>query len=570
MNALLKKYFGYEKFRPMQEEIINHVIKGKDSLVLMPTGAGKSLCYQIPALKFDGLTLVISPLISLMKDQVDGLKTNGINAEFINSSLSEEEIINIKRKVQKNEVKILYIAPERFALEDFKIFLATLQISLIAIDEAHCISEWGHDFRPDYRNLKFLKTIFPDVPIIALTATATEKVREDILLQLYLNDPKVFVSSFNRENLKLIVMEKKNTFNKILSLLEKHKNESAIIYCFSRKDSERIAQELREKGFNALPYHAGLDNETRKRNQELFIKDKVDIIVATIAFGMGIDKPDVRIIIHHTFSKSLEGYYQEIGRAGRDGLSSDCVLFYSKGDKRKHEFFIKEILDESVKNNSMNKLNEIINFCEGNSCRRKYILNYFGEDFTEDNCKGCDICLGIPVGDINQKTIFEQREKSEYNKELFEKLRTLRKELSDKRNVPPYIIFNDVALQEMAIYFPKNNAEFLKIKGVGQQKLNDFGEMFLKKINDFIQENNIHTKEKVEFQSDYHQRIKEIKEDFPNAYAPWSTEEDYLLETLYSKNRSVDEIASILKRQPSAIRARLGKFEEVWKNSKIL
>jgi len=323
MELLLKKYFGYDKFRPMQLDIIKNVLQKKDSLVLMPTGGGKSLCYQIPALKLEGLTIVISPLISLMKDQVDNLKANGINAEYINSTLSFSEIENIKKKIQKKEIKILYIAPERLALEDFKIFLITLQISLIAIDEAHCISEWGHDFRKDYRNLKFLKTIFPNVPIIALTATATLKVRKDILKQLSLINPQIFISSFNRENLNLIVIQKKNTFNKILSLVKKYKNESTIIYCFSRKDTEKIAQRLKENGFEALPYHAGLSNNIRKQNQELFIKDKVNIIVATIAFGMGIDKPDVRLIIHHTFSKSIEGYYQEIGRAGRDGLSSD-------------------------------------------------------------------------------------------------------------------------------------------------------------------------------------------------------------------------------------------------------
>jgi len=323
MELLLKEYFGYDGFRPIQLEIIKHVLEKKDSLVLMPTGGGKSLCYQIPAIKFEGLTIVISPLISLMKDQVDNLKANGINAEYINSTLSFNEIEEIKRKIQGKEVKILYIAPERLALEDFKIFLIKLQISLIAIDEAHCISEWGHDFRKDYRNLKFLKIFFPNVTIIALTATATLKVREDILKQLSLIDPQVFISSFNRENLNFIVMQKKNVFNKILSLIKEHKNEPIIIYCFSRKDTEQIAQGLNENGFKALPYHAGLSNDIRKQNQDSFIKDKVNIIAATIAFGMGIDKPDVRLVIHHTFSKSIEGYYQEVGRAGRDGLPSD-------------------------------------------------------------------------------------------------------------------------------------------------------------------------------------------------------------------------------------------------------
>ena len=495
MELLLKKYFGYEEFRPMQLDIIKNVLQKKDSLVLMPTGGGKSLCYQIPALKLEGLTIVISPLISLMKDQVDNLKANGINAEYINSTLSFSEIENIKKRIQEKEIKILYIAPERFALEEFKIFLTTLQISLIAIDEAHCISEWGHDFRKDYRNLKFLKILFPNVPIIALTATATLKVRKDILKQLSLVNPQIFISSFNRENLNLIVMQKKNTFNKILSLVKKHKNESTIIYCFSRKDTEKIAQRLKENGFEALPYHAGLSNNIRKQNQELFTKDKVNIIVATIAFGMGIDKPDVRLIIHQTFSKSIEGYYQEIGRAGRDGLSSDCVLFYSKGDKRKHEFFLDQIQEDIIRSSALDKLNKMMIYCENTSCRRKDILGYFGESFLENNCKGCDICLNLPEikGDVEDKSlIYEEVKKNlNYDSILFEKLRTLRKQIANERNFPPFIIFGDVSLREMSLYFPKNRDEFLRINGVGQQKLNDFGESFLKVVNDYVRENNI-------------------------------------------------------------------------------
>lgn len=495
MELLLKEPFGYDEFRPMQRDIIENVLQKRDSLVLMPTGGGKSLCYQIPAIKFEGLTIVISPLISLMKDQVDSLKANGINAEYINSTLSFDEIEEIKRRIQKKEVKILYVAPERLALEDFKIFLTMLQISLIAIDEAHCISEWGHDFRPDYRNLKFLKKLFSNTPIIALTATATLKVREDIVKQLSLTNPKIFVSSFNRKNLNLIVTQKKNTFNKMLSLIKKHKDESIIIYCFSRKDTEKIAQQLKENGLKALPYHAGLPNNIRKQNQELFTKDKVNIIVATIAFGMGIDKPNVRLIIHHTFSKSIEGYYQEIGRAGRDGLSSDCVLFYSKGDKRKHEFFLDQIQEDKIRSSVLDKLNKMMIYCENTSCRRKDILRYFGESFTENNCGGCDVCLNMPEikADVRDKSLILEDVKEEitYDKLLFEKLRTLRKQIADERNVPSFIIFGDVSLREMSFYFPKNRDEFLRINGVGQQKLNDFGELFLEVINRYVRENNI-------------------------------------------------------------------------------
>ncbi len=555
MESLLQHYFGYETFRPLQSEIIQTVLQKKDSLVLMPTGGGKSLCYQIPALKFEGLTIVISPLISLMKDQVDNLKANGINAEYINSTLSPNEIESIKEKIQRKEVKLLYIAPERLALEDFKVFLLNLQISLIAIDEAHCISEWGHDFRKDYRNLKFLKTFFPSVPIIALTATATLKVREDILKQLSLANPKTFISSFNRDNLNLMVMPKKDTFNKILSLIKKHEKKSVIIYCFSRKDTEKMTQQLRENGLLALPYHAGLSNELRKKNQELFIKDKTNIIVATIAFGMGIDKPDVRLVIHHTFSKSIEGYYQEIGRAGRDGLPSDCVLFYSKGDKRKHEFFINKIGDDVVGSSASGKLNQMMRYCENISCRRKDILGYFGEDFSEGNCNSCDVCLKLPE---IKETVFE---KVNFDNSLFEKLRVLRRKIADERNVPPFIIFGDVSLREMALHFPRDHDEFLRINGVGQKKLEDFGDSFLEVINGHVGGNNI-VFERKRFQktkSNYHQRLEQIKEKFSNAYEPWKDQEDNKLKELYSMNCSIDIMAQILKRQPSAIMSRLRK-----------
>ena len=496
MKTLLKKYFGYNNFRPMQEEIINNVLQKRDALVLMPTGGGKSLCYQIPALQFEGLTLVISPLISLMKDQVDNLRANGISAEYINSTLSNDNIINIQQKTIQKEIKLLYVAPERLALESFKEFLKKLQISLIAIDEAHCISEWGHDFRPEYRNLNFLKKAFPNVPIIALTATATMKVRDDIIKHLSLECSRVFLSSFNRENLNLIVIEKKKTFNKIIEMLKEYRNESVIIYCFSRKDSEKIAFGLRKAGFNALPYHAGLDPEIRKHNQELFIKDQVNIIVVTIAFGMGIDKPDVRLIIHHTFPKTLEGYYQEIGRAGRDGLPSEWILFYSRGDRKKHEFFINKIADSSVQLNARTKLAKVMSYCETFSCRRKHILEYFGETFPENNCKGCDICLEFPKLGKNimpEKIKIEKtKELLNYDKSLFEKLRSLRKQIANERNVPPFIIFGDISLREMAFYLPQNNMDFLKINGVGNQKLKEFGDLFLKIIKEHIKENNPH------------------------------------------------------------------------------
>ncbi|OGJ52199.1 ATP-dependent DNA helicase RecQ [Candidatus Peregrinibacteria bacterium RIFOXYB2_FULL_32_7] len=390
---LLQKHFGYSEFRPLQKEIIDNVLNGKDSFVLMPTGGGKSLCYQLPALLFNGLTIVISPLISLMKDQVDSLKANGIQAEFINSSLNFSQIEHIKQKIVNHELKILYIAPERLANESFQEFLSSLEISLIAIDEAHCISQWGHDFRPDYRNLIVLRELFPKTAIIALTATATEKVREDIIQQLNLNAAKIFISSFDRSNLSYHVYRKINAFEMLINFLKKHKNKSCIIYCFSRKDTENLAYDLKAQGFKVMPYHAGLDNKIRRDTQEKFIRDEIDIITATIAFGMGIDKPDVRLIIHFDLPKNLEGYYQETGRAGRDGLPSECILFYSYGDQMKQSFFIQQMENKVQQRNAYKKLEQMVEFCELENCRRKYVLNYFGEDYVKENCAGCDICL---------------------------------------------------------------------------------------------------------------------------------------------------------------------------------
>ncbi|MEX0920208.1 MAG: RecQ family ATP-dependent DNA helicase [Candidatus Pacearchaeota archaeon] len=498
MEEILKRYFGYDEFRPMQRQVIEKVLGGKDVVAIMPTGGGKSLCYQIPALKLDGLTIVVSPLISLMKDQVDGLKANGIPAEYINSTLDSREALRIELGIMNGEIKLLYIAPERIESESFMRLIRIAEVSLIAVDEAHCISEWGHDFRPSYRKLKSLREFFPETPMISLTATATEKVRGDIIKELSLKEPEMFISSFDRKNLNLSVTKKKKSFDKIMELLKGRENDSVIIYCHSRKEVENLSRKLNENGLNSLPYHAGLDNKIRKHNQELFIKDKVEIIVATIAFGMGIDKPDVRLIIHHTFPKTLEGYYQEIGRAGRDGLPSDCIMFYSYGDKRKHEFFIDQLEDEDSKAKEKEKLNKVIRYCETRLCRRRHILRHFGEEYKEEKCNKCDVCLGthedfgkeaVSSGKGNKDlTSWENESGLDYDKKLFIKLKILRRKIADERKVPPYIIFSDVSLQEMAFCLPKNSEEFLEIKGVGQQKLEDFGGLFLKEIRNYLGE----------------------------------------------------------------------------------
>ncbi len=493
LKRLLKQHFGFDAFRPNQEEAIERIMQKKDSFILMPTGGGKSLCYQLPALHFDGLTVVISPLIALMKDQVDALRLNGIQAELINSSLTPNEIEAVKLRAKQGELKLLYVAPERFAQSDFRQFLDSLNLSLIAIDEAHCISEWGHDFRPEYRNLSQLREFFPNIPIIALTATATTQVQQDIISQLKLRDCRSFVSSFDRPNLKFSVLQKKDTFSKLLHFLEKYKGESAIIYCFSRKDTEKLAMQIQSSGYRVEPYHAGLSAERRKDTQEKFIRDDLKIITATIAFGMGIDKSNIRLVVHYSFPKSIEGYYQEVGRAGRDSLPSECVTFFGYQDRFNQEFFINKIEDDTLRRNAQQKLQQVISYCSGNHCRRGYLLEYFNEKQIRANCQNCDNCTGKQdaldfQGMNTERKSHPQRIKTQlpFHIELFEKLRRLRKQLADERGVPPYLIFSDVSLQAMAYYLPANEENLIKIEGVGEKKLKQFGEKFLSQIGNFI------------------------------------------------------------------------------------
>ncbi len=477
MRELLKKHFGYETFRPLQEEIIAHCIAGNDALVLMPTGGGKSLCFQLPALKLDGLTLVISPLIALMKDQVDALCANGIMAAYINSSLAPSEITRIEGEASKGKLKLLYIAPERLAAHSVQQFLQTLKISLVAIDEAHCISEWGHDFRHDYRNLRMLRHLFPGTPIMALTATANARVRDDIVAQLGLQNGRIFQSSFNRPNLTYRVLPKKKAFDGLLREIRERKDASVIVYCFSRKGAEKAAADLRANKVEAAAYHAGLTSIQRARVQEKFIRDQVPVITATIAFGMGIDKPDVRLVVHMDLPKSVEGYYQETGRAGRDGLPSDCLLFYSNGDRFKHEYFIRMMNNEIEQRHARRQLREIAAYGELRTCRRAYLLNYFGEFSTHTNCGSCDICAPRQISYATPSASVEA-----YDVELFEKLRITRRALASDRGVPPYIIFGDKSLQDMARYYPQNYKSLSKIFGVGKEKLTQYGERFLRDI----------------------------------------------------------------------------------------
>ena len=368
-------------------------MSGGHSLVLMPTGGGKSLCFQLPALLLDGLTLVVSPLISLMKDQVDGLVANGVEAALVNSAMSYEQNRRVLSDARRGRVKVLYVAPERLAAPSFRDFLGAVKLSLVAVDEAHCISEWGHDFRPDYRNLASLRREFPLTPVMALTATATEEVRADIARQLDIAGAPRFVSSFNRPNLTYRVRPKRRPFDELVALLRRHPGAPTIIYRFSRQDTETVAGDLQRLGIEALPYHAGLEDTVRRETQDRFVNDDVPVIVATIAFGMGIDKPDVRLVVHYDLPKSLEGYFQETGRAGRDGMPSECVLFYSYGDRVKQDFFVRKIEDDAERDNAERKLASMVEYAESTACRRRRILSYFGEQWDEDNCGGCDGCL---------------------------------------------------------------------------------------------------------------------------------------------------------------------------------
>ena len=390
----LRKVFGFQQFRPNQESIISSILNKKDVFAVMPTGGGKSLCYQLPAKVMDGTTVVISPLISLMKDQVDAALENGISAAFINSSLSSEETSSVFRSLRTNSLDLLYIAPERFAMSGFLETLKTISISFFAVDEAHCISEWGHDFRPDYLSLSQIAKTFPEIPVAAFTATATHKVQKDIIAKLSLRSPFTVRASFNRDNLFYRVESKRNLNSQVLDILGKYDGEPGIIYRTTRDAVTDMAAMLKEKGIRALPYHAGLPQETRKINQEAFNRDEVQVIVATIAFGMGIDKSNVRFVIHGDLPKNMEGYYQETGRSGRDGEPADCVLFFGRGDIPKIKYFIDQVPDDRERALSNEKLNQMVRYASHNVCRRRQLLEYFNESYEKENCGACDICTG--------------------------------------------------------------------------------------------------------------------------------------------------------------------------------
>ncbi|MFM8419949.1 MAG: DNA helicase RecQ [Verrucomicrobiota bacterium] len=393
LEGTLRRVFGYHAFRPLQREIIQDSLAGRDVFALLPTGGGKSLCFQLPALRRPGLTVVISPLIALMKDQVDALRANGVGAACLNSSLDDAARREAWRRLHRGEIRLLYVAPERLFAGTMLEELARWQLGAVAVDEAHCISEWGHDFRPEYRQLSQLRERFPQVPFLALTATATQRVREDIVRQLHLRDPATYVASFNRPNLTYRIEAKGQTAERIARLARARKGEAGIVYCASRNATEALAERLVKEGVKALPYHAGLTPETRAANQERFLRDEVQVMCATIAFGMGINKPNVRFVLHHDLPKNIEGYYQETGRAGRDGLPSECILYFSPGDVAKQIAFIDEKTDENERAVASAQLRQMVHYAESAGCRRVSLLGYFGETFPPGGCGACDNCL---------------------------------------------------------------------------------------------------------------------------------------------------------------------------------
>lgn len=507
INQTLKQYFGYDSLRTGQEELINGILAGHDVLGIMPTGAGKSLCYQLPALMLNGITLVISPLISLMSDQVKALNQAGVHAAYINSSLTENQIRMALSYASQGRYKIIYVAPERLNTPRFLDFACNADISMLTVDEAHCISQWGQDFRPSYLEIAGFLTRLPRRPIVsAFTATATERVKNDIVASLGLNNPVTMVTGFDRPNLFFRVVTRKGGSqkdNSIINYVKKHEDESGIIYCATKKNVDKLYTLLNEQGISAGRYHAGLSNDERKQNQEDFTYDRIRVMVATNAFGMGIDKSNVRYVLHYNMPQSLEYYYQEAGRAGRDGEEAECVLFFSKQDIMINKFLLQnkasagDVASDMQKTaNDQRKLQQMINYCETDKCLREFILSYFG-DTTPCICNKCSNC--VVVEDEEEETYVETGKKrkkaaqlaglNELGAALFEKLRSMRTELAAEKSVPPYIICSDKTLKDICAKLPRDKEQLADVYGMGEQKIQNYGEAFVTAVNSFVADN---------------------------------------------------------------------------------
>lgn len=507
INQTLKQYFGYDSLRTGQEELINGILAGHDVLGIMPTGAGKSLCYQLPALMLKGITLVISPLISLMSDQVKALNQAGVHAAYINSSLTENQIRMALSYASQGRYKIIYVAPERLNTPRFLDFACNADISMLTVDEAHCISQWGQDFRPSYLEIAGFLTRLPRRPIVsAFTATATERVKNDIVASLGLNNPVTMVTGFDRPNLFFRVVTRKGGSqkdNSIINYVKKHEDESGIIYCATKKNVDKLYTLLNEQGISAGRYHAGLSNDERKQNQEDFTYDRIRVMVATNAFGMGIDKSNVRYVLHYNMPQSLEYYYQEAGRAGRDGEEAECVLFFSKQDIMINKFLLQnkasagDVASDMQKTaNDRRKLQQMINYCETDKCLREFILSYFG-DTTPCICNKCSNC--VVVEDEEEETYVETGKKrkkaaqlaglNELGAALFEKLRSVRTELAAEKSVPPYIICSDKTLKDMCAKLPRDKEQLADVYGMGEQKIQNYGEAFVTAVNSLVADN---------------------------------------------------------------------------------
>lgn len=478
-EALLKKYYGYHALKPIQQKAIASIVNGQDTFVVMPTGGGKSLCYQIPALMLEGLTLVISPLISLMKDQVDQLIRLGVRAACMNSMLDGEQYQQLRRQIQEKQIEILYVAPERLRSGDFLSLLRKQKIALVAVDEAHCVSQWGHDFRPSYHSISQFIQSLPVRPVVAaFTATATAEARADIIERLELQRANIYRASFNRSNLILAVEREQNRKEAILQFVQAHRGQSGIIYCNTRKEVDKTWDLLRRAGIPVLRYHGGMEDWERNENQEKFLYEQVDLIIATNAFGMGINKPDVRYVVHYNLPKNIESYYQEIGRAGRDGLPSLCVLFFSYSDVHVNRY----LLEQSSKSEErlaieLAKLDSMVQYANTRRCLRQYILQYFGET-AKEHCQGCSNCCTVSLG----KPVIQQSEEA-----LLNELKAMRLMLAIEEGVPSYRILSDETLQDLAYKQPISMVALEQIRGLGESKIERYGENLIKTISQYQQ-----------------------------------------------------------------------------------